>query len=306
MSFKSIKSFDFVKYRKSFFAFSIVVTLIGIVTLVAFGLNYGVDFKAGTTIDITVGQPVEKAKAEQLFKDAGFSPIVTIGGDHQDRVTARFDDVLSADQVTTAVNAFKTAYGDQISHEENTVDPQLARELAIKAIYAVLLASLGIIIYVSIRFEWRFAVAGIVALLHDAFIVISVFSIFRLEVNLPFVAAVLTIIGYSINDTIVIFDRIRENLRFAKLKQPGDLADLINKSVWQTMTRSINTVLTVLFGAVCLIIFGSEALRLFSLAMLIGLISGAYSSICVASPLYYVLRKGTIGARRAAPAKANS
>jgi len=168
----------------------------------------------------------------------------------------------------------------------------------------VLIASIGVCLYICIRFEWRFAISAIVALLHDAFIVISLFSIFRLEVNLPFVAAVLTIIGYSINDTIVIFDRIRENMRFAKIKSHEDLADLVNRSIWQTMTRSINTVVTVLIAAVCLMILGSEAIRLFSLAIVFGLISGAYSSIFIASPLWLMLKKPTFGkARKVSPAK---
>src|SRR5690606_8354441 len=141
---------------------------------------------------------------------------------------------------------------ENISVEENTVDAGMAREFALRAIVVVGIASIGIIIYVSIRFEWRFALAGIIALLHDAFIVVSLFSIFRLEVNLTFIAAMLTIIGYSINDTIVIFDRIRENLRFAKLKNFDDLSRLVNESIWQTMTRSINTGLTVLAAAIVL------------------------------------------------------
>jgi len=143
---------------------------------------------------------------------------------------------------------------------------------------------------VAIRFEWRFAIAAIVALLHDAFIVISLFSILRLEVNLPFVAAILTIIGYSINYTIVIFDRIRENLKFAKVKTFQDLYDLVNVSVRQTFLRSINTVFTVVLASVALLIFGSPAIGLFSLAMLFGLVSGAYSSIFIASPFWILLK----------------
>lgn len=298
--------FDFIKHRKKFFTFSITLTLIGIVTLLLFGLNYGVDFKAGTTLDITVGKSIQKQEAEKLFQDAGLSvPIVTVGGDQQDRVSARFDTVLSQEQIQKAIEAYSAVYGKAISHEENTVDPELARELALKAIFAVLMASVGIIIYVGIRFEWRFAVASIVALLHDAFLVITIFSIFRLEVTLTFVAAVLTIVGYSINDTIVIFDRIRENFRFAKMKTADDLREVLHKSIWQTMTRSINTGVTVIVCAVFLLIFGSESLRLFSLAMLIGLIFGIYSSICIASPLYYLLRKGTIGKKPVAAAKTN-
>jgi SecD/SecF fusion protein len=239
-----------------------------------------------------------------LFKNAELVPPgLTIGGDNSDRVSARFDKVLNADEVNKIMDQFTKTYGDNVSKEENTVDTELAKELAMKALYGVLIASLGIIIYVSIRFEWRFALAAVVALLHDAFMVISLFSILKLEVNLPFVAAILTIIGYSINDTIVIFDRIRENTRFAKLKDKDGLKELVNKSVWQTMTRSINTVVTVLIGALCLFIFGSEAIRLFSLAMLFGLFFGAYSSIFIASPFWMLLKRSSMGRKRAVVAK---
>jgi SecD/SecF fusion protein len=296
--------FDIVKHSKKFYTFSIIVTILGIITLAIHGLTLGVDFKAGTSLDIAVGQTIDKPKAEELFKNAELVPAgLTIGGNIGDRVSARFDKVLNADEVNKIMDQFTKTYGDKVSKEENTVDTELAKELALKALYGVLIACLGIIIYVSIRFEWRFALAAIVSLLHDAFMVISIFSILKLEVNLPFVAAILTIIGYSINDTIVIFDRIRENTRFAKLRDKADLKELVNKSIWQTMTRSINTVITVLIGALCLFIFGSEAIRLFSLAMLFGLFFGAYSSIFIASPLWMTLKRSSLGRKRAVVAK---
>ncbi|WP_309120403.1 protein translocase subunit SecF [Paenibacillus sp.] len=286
---------DFIKHRKKFFIFSIALTVIGIVMLAAAGLNYGVDFRAGTNMDVEVGKPITAEQAERIVAEAGFEGVhPTIGGDG-DRVTIRFPETLTQQEVEKVEGLFKAQFGDQVSREVNSVDPELAREQLRHAIIAVLVASVGIILYVSIRFEWRFAIAGIVALLHDAFIVITIFAIFRLEVNLTFIVAVLTIIGYSINDTIVIFDRIRENLRFAKLKSDGDLALVVNNSIWQTFTRSINTVVTVLVAAVALFIFGSESIRLFSLAIIIGLVAGAYSSIGIASPIWYVLKKGSLG-----------
>jgi preprotein translocase subunit SecF len=292
---------DFVKNRKKFFTLSIAITILGILTMLIFNLNYGVDFKAGTTLDISVGQTIDKEKALQIIEGEGFAnPLITVGGDDNDRVTVRFDKVLKEEETRRLIGAFTAKFGDDVSYEENTVDPEMARELAVKAIYAVAIASLGIIVYVSIRFEFRFAIAAIVALLHDAFIVVSFFSIFRLEVNLPFVAAVLTIIGYSINDTIVIFDRIRENLRFAKIKSFDDLSQLVNNSIWQTMARSINTAITVLIAAVALYIFGSESIKLFSLAMIIGLISGGYSSIFIASQVWILLKNKSLQARKAA------
>jgi preprotein translocase subunit SecF len=234
--------FDIVKNRNKFFALSLIITLLGILSLAIFGLNTGVDFKAGTTLDITVpGKTLEKTQVVKIIKDSlTFEPSTTTIA--QDRASARFNKVLNMAEVNKVMDALDKAYGVKVVHSESTVDTVLARELAQAAVVAVLVASLGIIVYVSIRFEWRFAIAAIVALLHDAFIVISLFSIFHWEVNLPFVAAVLTIIGYSINDTIVIFDRVRENVRFAKIKSFADLSELVNRSIWQTMTRSINTI----------------------------------------------------------------
>lgn len=303
MLYNWLNRIDYVKNRKKFFIFSISITILGILTLAIFGLNRGVDFKAGTTLDVNGEKPMDKAKVEAMVKDAlGFeAKALTIAGSNNNHATARFDKVLTQADVNKVMEKLSAEYG-ALSKEENTVDTELAVELAKKAIFAVLIASLGIIVYVSIRFEWRFAVAGIVALLHDAFIVISLFSIFRWEVNLPFVAAILTIIGYSINDTIVIFDRIRENMRFAKLKNMDDLGDLINTSIRQTMTRSINTVFTVFVGAVCLFIFGSEAIKYFSLAMILGLLSGAYSSIFIASPVWMILKNSSLKRVRPAPA----
>jgi SecD/SecF fusion protein len=166
----------------------------------------------------------------------------------------------------------------------------MAKELASNAIKAVLISCIGIIVYVSIRFEWRFALAAVVALLHDAFIVVAIFSVFRWEVDLTFIIAVLTIIGYSINDTIVIFDRIRENLRFAKIKTRQDLIELVNHSISQTIMRSLYTALTVFIAALFLFFFAGESIRMFSLAMVIGILFGAYSTIFIASPLWFIFK----------------
>ncbi|WP_442603512.1 protein translocase subunit SecF [Paenibacillus sp. KN14-4R] len=291
--------FDFMKHRKKFFGISITITVLGFIMLLVFGLNYGVDFKAGSSVDVHVPQAVEKAKVHEVLKGAGFEEVIlTIGGDNNNLISARFEQVLDDPSVKKIDTAMKAAFGEGASMEVNIVPPDIAQELGLKAIYAVAIASIAICIYVSIRFEWRFAVAAIIAILHDAFITVSVFSIFQLKVDIPFIAAILTIIGYSINDKIVIFDRIRENQRFTKLKTAEDLSLMINNSIWQTMARNINTVLTVLFAASCLYIFGSESIKLFALAKIIGLISGAYSSICIASPLWYLFKRGTVGTKR--------
>ncbi|WP_082361051.1 protein translocase subunit SecF [Bacillus sp. FJAT-28004] len=291
MNFNTKIRYDFIGNRNKFFLFSITLTVIGILSLLFFSLNFGVDFKAGTNMDISIGKAATQQDAKEILVKAGIEGITpTIGGTGNERVTARFDEVLTQAKITEIQDGFKAKYGDQVSAEVNVVSPDMAQELGIKTIWAVLIASVAIMIYVMIRFEWRFALAANIAILYDAFVVVALFSIFRLEVDLPFIAAVLTTIGYSINDKIVIFDRIRENLRFGQYKNREQLAEMVNASIWQTMARNIYTVLAVLIVAVCLFIFGSESIKLFALAKIIGLSSGAYSSICIASPLWLLLK----------------
>ncbi|MDR9853277.1 protein translocase subunit SecF [Paenibacillus sp. VCA1] len=286
MHFK--REFDFVKLSKSAFIFSIVLTIAGIIALAAFGLNYGVDFQAGSNVDVKLSKNVTKEEVQPLLNEIGIGKDANITpGDK--RVNIRFTKVLEGDQ-DEKLKAAIQKLDKSASFEINTVDPEMAKELGRNAIYAVLISCIGIIIYVSIRFEWRFAVSAIVALLHDAFMVVAIFSIFRLEVSLTFIVAVLTIIGYSINDTIVIFDRIRENLRFGKQKTREDLAKLLNHSVNQMLMRSLYTAFTVFIAAFFLFLFGGESIKMFSLAMVIGLIFGAYSSIFIASPLWLLFK----------------
>ncbi|MGG1312372.1 MULTISPECIES: protein translocase subunit SecF [Cohnella] len=285
----NFKNFDFVRKSKAFFIGSIVTTLIGIVSLFLVGLNYGIDFKSGSSVDVVLTKAYNADEVKSLLDSEGFGQYTLTAGDG--RLSIRFEAVLDEAQQQKLQADFHSKIDDKASFEINIVDVDIAREQETNALIGILVASVGILLYVTIRFEWRFAVAAIVALLYDAFFVITLFSVFRLEVNLPFILAVLTVIGYSINDTVVIFDRIRENLRFAKIKTHDDLANVVNTSVSQTLTRSINTVLTVAFAAICLFIFGSESIKMFSLAMIFGLISGAYSSIFIASPLWYLLRR---------------
>ncbi|EHM64941.1 putative protein-export membrane protein SecF [Staphylococcus pettenkoferi VCU012] len=183
---------------------------------------------------------------------------------------------------------------DKFGHDPtvNTVSPLIGQELAKNAMKALALASIGIIIYVTLRFEWRMGLSAILALLHDVFIMVAVFSIFRLEVDITFIAAVLTIVGYSINDTIVTFDRVRENLQKVKvIREPEQIDDIVNRSIRQTMTRSINTVLTVVVVVIALLIFGATSIFNFSLALLIGLVSGVISSVFIAVPLWGIMKK---------------
>lgn len=282
--------FDYIKISKYFYTFSIVITLLGILSLAVFGLNYGVDFRSGSNVDVSASKTITTEEIEPVLEELGLAddePAISAG---TSQVNIRFSSVLNEEQEANLKSAFNEQIDPEASFEVNTVDPEMAKELGRNAIYAVLIASLGILIYVTIRFEWRFAVAAIVALLHDAFVVISIFSLFRWEVDLTFITAVLTIVGFSINDTIVVFDRIRENLRFAKIKTSKDVNEVVNRSIAQTMTRSLNTTITVFIASLFLFLLGGESIRMFSLAMVIGLVFGAYSSIFIASPLWAILK----------------
>ncbi|MCL6602545.1 MAG: protein translocase subunit SecF [Paenibacillus sp.] len=295
------KEIDFVHLSKYFFIFSIVITVAGSICMAFLGLNYSVDFKAGSNVDISFSKNVTTEQIRPVIDELGIGkdPEITHG---ELRTNIRYDEVLISTQDAQIKEAI-LKLDDKASFEVNTVDTQMAKELARNAIYAVLISCIGIIIYVSIRFEWRFAVAAIVALIHDAFVVVAIFSIFRLEVDLTFIVAVLTIIGYSINDTIVIFDRIRENLRFGKQRTYEDLKLLVNKSVSQTLMRSLYTAFTVFIAAFFLLILGGESIKMFSLAMVIGLLFGAYSSIFIASPLWLLLKKRQKVTAKVNPAK---
>ncbi|ASA23703.1 protein translocase subunit SecF [Paenibacillus donghaensis] len=299
MRFK--KELDFVHLSKYFYIFSIALTVAGLIFLAVLGLNYSVDFKAGSNVDIALSKNLTADQIRPAIEaiDISHEPSISIG---DKRVNIRYEQELTEDQ-DEAIKAGILKLDDKASFEINTVDTEMAKELARNAIYAVLISCLGIILYVSIRFEWRFALAAIVALVHDAFMVVAVFSIFRLEVDLTFIIAVLTIIGYSINDTIVIFDRIRENLRFGKQKTYEDLKILVNKSVAQTLMRSLYTAFTVFIAAFFLLILGGESIKMFSLAMVIGLLFGAYSSIFIASPLWLLLKKRQKQPVKSSPAK---
>ncbi|WP_096201423.1 protein translocase subunit SecF [Bacillus sp. FJAT-45350] len=284
------KNIDFVKHRKKFFMFSAIFTLLGIILLSTVGLNLGIDFESGSRVEVMSPEPLT---TEQVIEDfsaigEGYTPDdITLAGDQSQLGYARFIGVLSPDQISEIQSYFVEKYGAEPNI--STVSPTVGTELARNALISVAIASVGIIIYVTIRFEFLYGVAAIVALLHDAFFIITVFSIVQMEVNVPFIAAVLTIVGYSINDTIVTFDRIRENVKLSKrVKDFNDLAEIVNRSLVQTLARSINTVLTVVFAAAAIMVFGGEAIRPFAFALLLGLIAGTYSSLFLASQLWLV------------------
>ncbi|MED3786305.1 protein translocase subunit SecDF [Peribacillus frigoritolerans] len=284
---------DFVKHRKVFYGISIGVTIIGIIFLLVFRLNLGIDFTSGTRIEIASKDVLTTQQVKTEMKKVGIDKDdikdVRLAGQDNKNAVVRTVGVLDKQEIAELKDHFKKNHGAEPN--VSTVSPTVGKELAKNAMFALAIASIGIILYVSIRFEWRMAVPAVVALIHDAFFIITIFSLLRLEVDITFIAAVLTIVGYSINDTIVTFDRIRENLRFSrKVKTVEELENIVNISIRQTLTRSINTVLTVLITVIALMIFGSEAIRNFSIALFIGLICGVYSSLLIASQFWLDLK----------------
>jgi len=286
---RSNRKFDFVKSSRIFLTISAAVLLIGLIALGVFGVNYGIDFSSGTSVDITTTKKLEDTQVKAYLDEQNLGDYTLVSGENRESI--RFKTALNEQQEKDFKANFLAKLDPDASFEINIVDVDIAKEQERNALIGMAVASLGIMLYIVIRFEWRFSIGAIVSTVYDALFVICVFSIFRLEVNLPFILAVLTIIGYSINDTVVIFDRIRENLRFAKIKSHADLDKLVNDSIWQTLARSINTVITVLVAAVCLFIFGGGSIKLFSLAIIIGLASGAYSSIFIASQVWLYFKK---------------
>lgn len=282
---------DFVKLAKPLLALSLASIIIGSIIVAMMGLNLGIDFKSGSRVDI---------KSEQVLKEDGLkkeletlkipSENVVVNAENSKMASVQYKDPLTKEQI----NDLKSTFSDKYGHEPNvnTVSSEIGKELAKNAIKSVIIASIGIIIYVTFRFEWRMGLTSVLSLLHDAFLIIAFFSIFRLEVDVTFIAAVLTIIGYSINDTIVTFDRVRENLHKIKvITTPEQIDHIVNSSIRQTMTRSINTVLTVIIVVIALMMLGASSIFNFSVALLVGLISGVFSSIFIAVPLWGMLKK---------------
>ncbi|MGH8744696.1 MAG: protein translocase subunit SecF [Burkholderiales bacterium] len=286
----SSSGFDFVKHGGKFLAASLLIAAVGGVSLVRGQLNYDIDFKAGTALDVIIPKTITQDEATDIMTKAGVPPAtVAIGGVKQNQVAARFDNVLKSDQLGQVISAFKSVFGSTVAYQENTADPAVARSLAQQAIYAIAFAIVGLFAFVSLRFGWRFATATTVALLNATFFVLTVFSLFHLEIDVTFIAAILTVMGYTINDTVIVFDRVLENLKRGKMT--GSLADIANMSIHQTLKRAIYTVLTVVTGSICLYFFGAEPLQMFSLAILMGLLCATFSSIFLAVPVWYRLSR---------------
>ena len=281
---KSNLNLDIMGKRKIALLFSAVVLLISIAALVVRGLEFGIDFTGGTLIEVGYEEDVSLDSVRQVLAGNGFDDAqVQQFGTPKDiliRLQPR-EGVKSAELSDQVFSALSSAAEGQVDlRRVEFVGPQVGDELSEDGALAVLVALMAILLYVALRFEWRFAVGSVIALVHDVLFTMGVWGLFQLEFDLTVLAAILAVIGYSLNDTIVVYDRIRENFR--KMRK-GDSEQIINTSLNQTLSRTLVTSLTTLLVLIMLFLFGGEIIHNFALALIIGVVIGTYSSIYVAS-----------------------
>jgi preprotein translocase subunit SecF len=283
--FRYKKPIDFMGASRKFGLLSLILVLLSWGLIFTKGFNYGIDFAGGTLIQLKYeGEAPLKKIREDLAKTPAFKDAtVTYFGSKQEVVIRTKTSTKSVGKdVGDEVRQMLKDTGKFVVRRVDMVGPKIGNELKEKGLMAMVLAILGILIYVSVRFEWRFALASVLALVHDVSIAMGAIVLFNVEVNLDILAALLTLLGYSLNDTIIVFDRIREGLQ--KIKDP-DLAGIINESITRTLSRTVLTSLTTFFVVLSLFLFGGEIIYGFSFTMLVGIIVGTYSSIFIASPL---------------------
>jgi preprotein translocase subunit SecF len=268
---------------KIWFSISAIIILIGLGFWIFRGLDYGIDFKGGTIVDVQIGKQFNIEDVRQIaakYDSKADAREITEG--YKAEISSNS---LTDEQISQLFNDLKTKYNLNQSAllSTNRIGPTVGKELRQKAILSAAVATIGILLYTTLRFEFKSGIAAVIALIHDLLIMVTVYAVLRIPVNSSFIAAMLTILGYSINDTIVVFDRIRENRKMGKIKDFTELADV---SITQTMSRSINTVLTTLITITCVYIFGVSTIKDFALPLIVGITSGCYSSIFIASPIW--------------------
>jgi len=294
--------FDFLGKAKFFVPISIALVLISWLLIIpgVRGLNAGIDFTGGTEFTVAFDNPVNTADVRSVLAaipsstDLSKSIIQDVSGKNRKVITTQLD----VEQNQDTINRIESTLRDKFKVSEisrKSIGQQVSKELTEKGWQAILLALVVILIYVSWRFRLRYAIGAVVAVIHDVSIALGIFALFHIDINLPTIAAFLTIIGYSLNDTIVIFDRIRENM---KLERKSSIFDVINKSVNQSLSRTLNTSFTTFIPVIILFVFGGSVLRGFSVALLIGVVVGTYSSMYIANPILYAWTLKTAKAKK--------
>ena len=279
---------DVIKNRRIYSIISLAIIIVGLLMFAFKGLNYGIDFTGGTLIQINVGKFISVDEVKEIVNNYDNDASVVHAGDNKEEIIIKSTLDLSNDDTTDIIDQFIEKYDiEKGSFESKKFGALMGKETRNKAMLSTLIAAIAMLGYITFRFEFNFGLAAIIALLHDILIMLSVYSIFRIPVNSSFIAAILTIVGYSINDTIVIFDRMRENL---KLNPKATIEDNINNSINQSLRRTINTSITTLISVLVLYVLGVEDVKVLALPLIIGIVSGTYSSIFIASPIWYGLK----------------
>jgi len=285
-----MNNIQFNKYYRNFNILSGILIIISLILLVFKGLNYGVDFKGGTLIELRADSSTSNiSKIRDSFNQMNLGDVTVKNFGNDNDYIVKFEKQNSNDP--KFIDEIKNKLSDSIGivdfRRVENVGPKVSAELLRSGVIAIALSLAAMLLYIWIRFEWQFSLGAIIALFHDVIITLGVFSLFSLEINLSIVAAVLTIVGYSMNDTVVIFDRVRENLRkYADIK----IFELTNISINETLSRTIITSITTLLALFSIYLFGGEILKGFSLAMILGVIFGTYSSIYIANPILVSLK----------------
>jgi preprotein translocase subunit SecF len=290
--------FNTLKYYKFWFSASALILIFGVVSLLLFGLKLGIDFKGGTLTEIRFNKNYELNSVKTAIEKTDITGFVLQPSENNSLIIKTSS--LEKEKHDEMLSKIRESAGDFNETQFQSIGPVVGKELKKNAIYQLILVSLGIILYISYAFRkvpkpmtsWRFGWSAIIALLHDLLFVLGFFSIlghfWGVEIDSMFVTALLTVLGFSVHDTIVVFDRIRENL---KIYAGQSLEFVVNHSIAQTIVRSLNTSLTVLFVLLSLLLFGGESIRYFVLALFVGIIVGTYSSIFIASPVLMLFQK---------------
>lgn len=292
MERREVMNMNIIKNRKMFYIISLVIIAAGLVMFFVNGLNYGIDFTGGTMIQLDLGKFVSVEDAREIMDEYDDNSSIIHAGANREEIIIRSSLDLSNAETTAIVGSFVETHGmDSNNFQTQKFGPFMGKEIRDRAVVSILIAGAAMLLYISFRFQFKFGVAAIVALIHDILVTLAIYSIFRLPVNSSFIAAMLTIVGYSINDTIVVFDRIREQV---KLNQRETLDTIINGSIKLSLRRTINTTLTTIIAVGSLYILGVEDVKVLALPLLFGMLAGTYSSIFIASPIWYTLKKGRV------------
>ena len=292
-SFATNSKIKFLSLRKPAFILSLVLIICSVLIYSFKGLNFGIDFRGGTLIEVETSESENLSNLRSILNNLELGDIQVQEFGSAKNILIRVEQQAGGDQIQqNVVNIVKTALNTSLSSDVNfrrteVVGPKVSSELIKAGVIAIVVAVFAMLVYIWFRFEWQFSLGAVIALIHDVLLTLGIFSLLQLEFNLSIIAAILTIVGYSMNDTVVVYDRVRENLRKYRKKE---IIDLLNISINETLSRTIMTSVTTLLALLSLYIFGGSVIKGFTFAMIWGVLVGTYSSIFIAAPLLNYLK----------------